>query len=106
VYIKLIYHNLAEKALNIESVKDKEPRERQDTVVDIATRLPNRRRRYRGTIPSRDPRLLSLQNFQTGLGSLSPGVKLPGCEADHSRTTPGKKISVATVPLSMHLHDT
>ena len=76
------------KTLNIETVVKINSRERQDTVVDIGTRLPNGRPMYRGTIPSNSQRLFSLQNFQTGLGSLSPGTKLPGCEADHSRPTP------------------
>ena len=53
MHIKLTYDYLAEKALNIKTVVNIKSRERQDTVVDIATRLPNGRKRYRGTIPSR-----------------------------------------------------
>jgi hypothetical protein len=79
-------------------------REIRDTVVDISTRLPNGHPRDRGTIPCRSQRLLSLQNLQTGLGSLSPGVKLPGHEADHSRPTFSEVNQCSyTVPISMHL---
>jgi hypothetical protein len=81
---KLIQDYLAEQALNIEAVVKVKSRDIQDTRFDIATGLPNGRQRDRGTIPSRRQRLLSLQNFQTSLGSLSPGVKLSGRKADHS----------------------
>jgi len=41
MHIKHIYAYLAEKALNIETVVKINSRERQDTVVDIGTRVPN-----------------------------------------------------------------
>jgi hypothetical protein len=90
MHIKPIYDYLAEKALNIETIQKIEikSQERHDTVVDMATRLPNGCPRYHGTIPGSTQGLLFLQNFQNGLGSFSPGVKPPVCEADHSRPTP------------------
>jgi len=90
MHIKPIYDYLVKKALNIETiVKIKiKSQERHDTVVDMATRLPTGRPRYPGTIPGSTQKLLSLQNFQNDLGSLSPRVKPPVCEAEHSRPTP------------------
>lgn len=83
MHIKIIYDYLAENALNIETVVRIKSRERQDILIDIATRLPNERPGYHGTITNRSQRC-SLQNFQSGLKSLSLGVQLPECEADHS----------------------
>lgn len=81
---------------------------RQDSIVDIVTRLWVGQSRNRGLIPS-GLRIAVFQSVQTGSGALptscsvgnrafSPGINLPECEADHLPLLPELNIHGAILP--------
>lgn len=81
---------------------------RQDSIVDIVTRLWFGQSRNRGLIPA-GVRVAVFQSILTGSGAnlascpvgnraFSPGIKLPECEADHLPLLPRLKIYGAILP--------
>lgn len=81
---------------------------RQDSIVDVVTRLWVGQSRNQGLIPA-GVRIAVFQSIQTGSGvfpasssvgnrAFSPGINLPECKANHLPLLPRLKIHVAILP--------